>query len=123
MIFPILLIAIAIAINGQNFCDEEYGTNCPEESGWSVGSCLKQVDQSLLSEKCLEFIKLHDVCENDIKSHCAGNVYTGDLLPCLTEWTKPEIVSEDCKEAFPKKEVRTKKLSKEEKAKADKRRK
>lgn len=23
------------------------------------------------------------------RQYCNGNAYTGDLLPCLTEWTKP----------------------------------
>ena len=122
-LFAVLIACLGLFSNAQNYCDEEYGVHCPEESGWNVGSCLKKSDKSLLSAKCVEFINLHDSCEDDIKTHCAGNVYTGDLLPCLTEWTKPEVISEACKEAFPKKEERSKKLSKEEKAKADKRRK
>ncbi len=50
-------------------------------------------------------------------------VALGDLLPCLTEWTKPDVISAECVEQFPKKVTNDKaKLSKEQKKKADERR-
>ena len=48
---------------GQNLCDEFYGLNCPEESSWSVGTCLKQLDQESINKECLDFIQLHDTCK------------------------------------------------------------
>jgi hypothetical protein len=41
----------------------------------------------------------------------------------MTEWTKPDVINPKCVESFPKKAVKEKKtLSKEEKKKADDRR-
>jgi hypothetical protein len=55
-------------------------------------------------------------------SHCAGKEFTGDLLVCLTEWTKPELLTSECTAALPKKEVKEKVLSAKEKKKAAARR-
>ena len=60
----------------------------------------------------------------DLDLHCVDKAYTGDALPCMTEWTSPDLLSEICRGTLPpKKIVQKKKQSKEEKRKADKRRK
>jgi hypothetical protein len=84
---------------------------------------LKKVDSDL-SQGCKDYIALHDACREDIEKNCAEKEYSGDLFVCLSEWTKPEALSDACKAAFPKKEApKEKKLSKEEQARAEKRRK
>jgi hypothetical protein len=48
---------------------------------------------------------------------------SGDVLPCLTEWTKPDLLSAECVAKFPAKEQpKEKRNSKEDKKKADARR-
>lgn len=102
--------------------DDAYGQFCPEASGFEVGECLKK--QADLPEACTKYITINDVCKADIEAHCTGKEYTGDLIVCLSEWTKPDLISDACKEVLPKKEESKKKeLSAEEKKKAEKRRK
>ena len=105
-------------------CDSEYGEHCPTvEAGWAVETCLLKVKSSL-SKPCLEFIELQQTCKEDINKHCGGKEYTGDLLVCLTEWTKPENLSDVCRDKLPKKEEKAERtLSAAEKMKADRRRK
>ena len=119
----LVLLALLVALaRAQIPCDDAYGAHCPEEIGWPVGDCLKK--QSGLPQACTDFIAVSDACKADIDKHCLGKEYTGDLLPCLTEWTKPAELSPECLAVLPKKEVKQekKKLTKEEQAKADKRR-
>lgn len=121
-----LLFSLIPISLGQNLCDDNYGLYCPEESGWDVGNCLKKrINEDIITKECQSFISLHDACKDDIDLHCNGKEYTGDLLPCLTEWINPEIISEQCKELFPPKaEKKDKsKQTKEQKKKADARRK
>lgn len=122
--FSILLCLAAFVlglIRGQIPCDEAYGAHCPEEIGWPVGDCLKK--QAGLSSACNDFISLQDRCKADIDKFCIGKEYTGDLIPCLTEWTKPADLSAECVAALPSKEQKAEKvLTKEELARAAKRR-
>ena len=77
-----------------------------------------------LSKGCSDFIDLQSICKSDIEKNCNGKEYTGDLLVCLTEWTKPDSLTPACSEKLPKKEVKEeRKLSAAEKMKADRRRK
>lgn len=78
-LFVVLAIVISITV-AQIPCDDAYGANCPEASGYEVGECLKNVDQSSLSKDCLDFIALHESCRSDIDQHCTGKEYTGDAL-------------------------------------------
>merc|ERR1719453_697385 len=119
----LILVTVTIIpfISCQIPCDDEYGANCPEESGWAVGECLRKTE---VSAACSSFIEMHDACKDDIEKHCIGKEYTGDLLVCLSEWTKPADLSEGCLNVLPKKEEKKKReLTPEEKAKADARRK
>jgi hypothetical protein len=122
LVLVLSIISLAY-ISAQIPCDEAYGQHCPEASGYDVGVCLKKVDSNNLHKDCLDFIKWHDECRNDIDQHCVGKEYTGDALVCLAEWTKPDLISEQCKVALPKKEVKEKKMSDAEKKKAAERRK
>lgn len=117
------LLALLSSTIAQIPCDDAYGANCPEASGWEVGTCLKAVDQTALSAECVKYVNLHDSCRSDIESHCTGKEFTGDLLVCLTEWTKPDVLSAECKSALPSKEKKEKVLSDKEKKKAEARRK
>ena len=119
-LFPILAFLSFAA--GQIPCDEAYGTNCPEASGWEVSTCIKRLDQSTISADCINYVKLHDICKTDIDQHCTGKEFTGDLLVCLTEWTKPDVLSAECVAALPSKEKKSKVLSEKEKKKAEARR-
>jgi len=110
-----LLVTLAM---GQNYCDDAYGAHCPEESGWDVGTCLSKLDTSLQGEKCHDFITLHNVCRVEIDTHCEGKEYTGDVLPCLTEWTSADLISSECKALFP---VKPPKAEKRKKTKKEKR--
>ncbi len=94
-----------------------------QESGWGVGECLLKQKASL-SKACIDFIDLQSICKDDIEKNCNGKEYTGDLLVCLTEWTKPDSLSAACTDKLPKKEAKEeRKLSAAEKMKADRRRK
>ena len=120
-LFVLALIVLLVA-NAQIPCDDAYGTFCPEATGWGVGDCLL-AKQSELSFECKQYIDVQEKCKEDINTHCTGKEYTGDVFPCLTEWTKPDVLSAACLAALPKKEEKKeRKLSAEEKAKADKRR-
>jgi hypothetical protein len=118
----VALIAIALTVNAQIPCDEAYGQHCPEASGWEVSECLMKVE-SELSQDCKNYISMSETCKSDIDTHCAGKEFTGDALVCLSEWTKPELLSEHCLAALPKKETKQRTLSEAEKKKAAKRRK
>ena len=74
--------------------------NCPEESSWGVGDCLKKLDS--LPESCSAFIKLHDACKSEIETTCDGKEYTADVVPCLTEWNQITL-SDSCQSALPQK--------------------
>lgn len=121
-LFALCLGALALATTwAQIPCDEAYGAHCPEEIGWPVGDCLRK--QAGLPAECSKFIALQDTCKADIDKFCIGKEYTGDLVPCLTEWTKPADLSSECVAALPSKEPKAEKvLSKEELARAAKRR-
>lgn len=122
-----VFIAIVVCSYAQIPCDDAYGAYCPEESGYSVGDCLKRVaseDPSAVSKECIDYIGIHETCREDIDTHCSGKEYTGDLLACLSEWTKPDQLSSTCLTSLPKKKApKKRKLSATEKKKADKRRK
>lgn len=97
---------------------------CPEEAGWDVGACLKRTQDSTMTPDCLAYISLHDVCTEDINAKCAGMAYTGDLIACLTEWNKPESLTDSCRSALPEKApARERTMTQEEKKKAAARRK
>ena len=117
------VVVVFSVIRADLSCDTEYGEHCPSESGWGVGQCLlKQKDS--LSKACIDFIDLQSICKDDIEKNCNGKEYTGDLLVCLTEWTKPESLSAVCLDKIPKKAAKEeRKLSAAEKMKADRRRK
>jgi hypothetical protein len=118
----ISLLLVLLVVNGQIPCDDAYGAFCPEATGWGVGDCLL-AKQSELSAECKQYIDVQEKCKEDINTHCTGKEYTGDVFPCLTEWTKPDVLSPACLAALPKKEEKKeRKMSAEEKAKADKRR-
>ncbi len=76
----ILLLATIIALNAQIPCDDAYGQHCPEAAGLEVGTCLKKLDASTLSLAGLDYINMHDVCEEDLTKNCAGKEYTGDAV-------------------------------------------
>lgn len=121
----ILLVAVILlsAVNAQIPCDDAYGAYCPEEApGWKVGDILKTHKEDL-SPACLAYIEMSEICRSDIDEFCANKAYTGELVSCLTEWTKPEQLSEACLEALPKKvSKKDRGQTKEERAKANKRR-
>lgn len=71
----VALSGFCFLVTAQNPCDDVYGAYCPEEAGFSVGECLKKLTEpSAISEKCAEFINVHDQCKVEIESHCAGMV-------------------------------------------------
>lgn len=79
----ISIVSLLFFISGiaaQIPCDEAYGQHCPEASGYQVGECLKQIDQSLITSECANYINIHDNCKTDLEKYCAGNEYTGDAL-------------------------------------------
>ncbi|GMH73180.1 hypothetical protein TL16_g06116 [Triparma laevis f. inornata] len=65
-----------------------------------------------------------DACQPDIDTFCKGLEYTGEVMGCLTEWTKPTDLTEKCAATLPKKAEAPKKREKtpEEIEKAKKRR-
>jgi hypothetical protein len=58
-----------------------------------------------LSDGCKAFIKVNQVCGTEIQEHCSGDFFGGDLMTCLTEWTKPENLGEACTGALPQKKA------------------
>lgn len=118
----IIFCIIFSQVYAQIPCDDAYGEFCPEAQGWAVETCLKEHMEKLSSD-CINFINMSDTCKSDISKHCKDKQYTGDLLSCLTEWTKPEDLTDACKEALPKKASKKERgQTKEERAKANKRR-
>jgi len=116
----LVLLLAATKVFAQIPCDDAYGEHCPDKSGWEVGECLKG---KTISEACESFIAMQEACRVDIDTHCNGKEFTGDCLSCLNEWTKPELLSPACLAKMPPKVVKKeKKLSKEERKKADARR-
>jgi hypothetical protein len=118
LVLAFVLFCIAAA---QIPCDDTYGAHCPEHISWAVGDCVKNHEYS---DECGAFMAMSDTCHADIDKHCTGKEYTGELITCLTEHTKPEDLSEECIAALPKKEAKKekRKRTKEEVAKANKRR-
>ena len=121
--FRILLLILAVvSVSAQIPCDDVYGASCPEESGWKVGECIKEAGG--YSTACADFIIMSDTCRGDIEEHCKDMAYTGDLVSCLTEWTPLTKLSDECQAVIPSKKAPEKKknMTKEERAKANKRR-
>ena len=114
------------SVSGQIPCDDAYGAHCPAESGWAVGDCLRKVSGDLPAE-CVRFMDLQEeACRGDISKHCNGKEYTGEVISCLMEWTKPDALSADCAaalEAYRPKQQTERVKSNEEKKRADARRK
>lgn len=119
-IFSLILCS---SVDGLMPCDDAYGAYCPEESGWGVGVCLKK--QNDLSTECQAYIRTHDDCKAELEKHCGGQEYSGDAIMCLAEWTSQDLLSEKCKDSLPKKApaAEKRKLTDQEKKKADARRK
>lgn len=92
VIAAFFLFALVRSVNAQIPCDDAYGEYCPDKAGLDVGTCLKALGEDKLSPACKSYIELHDTCSADIEAHCLGKEYTGDLLVCLTEWTKPDLM-------------------------------
>ena len=109
--------------NAQIPCDEQYGEHCPSASSWGVGTCLSALGDDVLPADCKNFISVHEACRSDIDTHCTGKEYTSDLMVCLSEWTKPDSLSEECSAALPKKELKERVMTEKEKEKAAMRRK
>jgi hypothetical protein len=121
-LFVLLLFALLMAsVMGQIPCDDAYGEHCPEALGWAVGECMKIHDSSL-TDACKAYISLMETCKGDINEHCKDKEYTGDAISCLSEWTKPDLLSEGCKEALPKPATKKERgQTKEQRSKANKR--
>jgi hypothetical protein len=120
----LVLCLIFSAVVAQIPCDDAYAAHCPEEApGWNVGDCIKKnATPGDLSSECVAFMDMSETCRADIDTHCANKAYSGELISCLTEWTKPELLSEACKEALPKKQSRKDRgETKEQRARANKR--
>jgi hypothetical protein len=79
-LYALLIVSAACAAYAQIPCDDAYGQYCAEESGFAVGDCLKKQGLDSLSEGCINYIQLHDVCKDDINKHCPGKEYTGDAI-------------------------------------------
>lgn len=91
-IAAIIVFALLSLFEAQILCDDAYGEFCPDKAGLEVGTCLKALGEDKLSPACKSYIDLHDACSSDIEAHCLGKEYTGNLLVCLTEWTKPDLM-------------------------------
>jgi len=110
-----------ISVMGQIPCDDAYGEFCPEAVGWGVGDCIRSHESSL-SDACKGYISLMETCKEDLDTHCKDKAYTGDAISCLSEWTKPELLSGACKDALPKPDTKKERgQTKEQRAKANKR--
>jgi len=117
----LLFTVVLVGVIAQIPCDDAYGEFCPEALGWGVGDCLSAQDASL-SDACKAYISLMETCREDIDTHCKDKAYTGDAVSCLSEWTKPELLSGACKDALPKPATKTDRgQTKEQRAKANKR--
>ncbi|GMI40468.1 hypothetical protein TeGR_g10818 [Tetraparma gracilis] len=120
----LLLLPFAAA---QIPCDDEYGRSCPSHSPDTVGSCLSALPPSSLSAACLSYMSTMSSCAPDLSSLCAprdAGAFTGEALSCLTEWTKPDQLSAECKGALPgpKEEGKPREKSEAEERKAKRRR-
>merc|ERR1712156_135189 len=51
------------------------------------------------------FIKINEACSSDIETHCSSMFFHGDTMICLTQWTRPDVLSPGCATALPKKEA------------------
>lgn len=123
MLSFIVFIIFLSHVSSQIPCDDAYGSHCADKSGWEAFQCVKSVPT--LSNECLQFLGVHDACKEEIDANCKGNEFTGDLLPCLSEWTSPSLLGLSCKGVLPKKKDEKKdkkKLTKEEEKKANERR-
>merc|ERR1719343_1478624 len=108
--------------NALSSCDNEAGQVCPTHSGKEIGACLMDPKQHVLTDidgnprelepgekpmelsaDCKAFIKINDLCSTEIEEHCPGMFFHGDTMICLTQWTKPDVLSKACSEALPKK--------------------
>lgn len=69
------LFSLAVA---QLPCDEVHASLCPEYSGLEALECLK--NQPDLTPDCSSYISLHEICKDDINSHCTGLEFSGDLI-------------------------------------------
>eukprot|EP00518_Triparma_eleuthera_P002117 CAMPEP_0182465516 /NCGR_PEP_ID=MMETSP1319-20130603/9925_1 /TAXON_ID=172717 /ORGANISM="Bolidomonas pacifica, Strain RCC208" /LENGTH=163 /DNA_ID=CAMNT_0024665289 /DNA_START=72 /DNA_END=560 /DNA_ORIENTATION=- len=105
-------------------CDSEYGEYCPEMSSYAVGTCIREKAGSGLSAQCAEYLDVMNACQADIDTFCNGLEFTGEVMGCLTQWTKPADLSAACAAALPEPPAAKKprEKSEEEKKKAARRR-
>ena len=89
----------SLSSSGELTCDDQVGEHCPESSSWSVGDCLKAVPSySSFPQTCQSYVSVLDACRSDVDARCVGKEYTGEVMQCLTAWTKPEDLSPACAE-------------------------
>ena len=95
------------AVSAALSCDDEYMSLCPESmpSAESLGACLKENAVDLTSD-CTTWLALQEACATDLDTGaCAGYAWNGmDAGPCLTDWKRPDELSEACQAALPAKE-------------------
>ena len=103
VVFGLLLLA---SESGAHPCDAEGAAACPFDGGKALGACLKDKSQhevvTELSSDCEAFLKLHDVCaENLASGTCTGTHYTDDAMLCLGQWMKRTELTAECAALVP----------------------
>merc|ERR1740130_2376178 len=97
-------VVLALVFVGHSHpCDSEHGTHCPAEGLDTLGGCLSS-HSSELSADCKEWVGLHEACSKDLDTFCSGMAYTNDAHLCITQWTQPHDLSDECKAALPAEE-------------------
>ena len=86
----------------EAFCLGEDADMSPE----GIGACLKAKGDGL-SARCATFLKVEQLCAADLAAGgvCGAAAADGEAMPCLMERTKPEALSEGCRDALPKEEL------------------
>jgi len=93
-------LLLAVGALADHPCVNEVASACPDRPGSDVAACLKDSSEhdsaTEISSECTDFIALNKACAADIEAKCDGALFSDDTIPCLTQWTEKEDLSERC---------------------------
>jgi len=97
-------LLLAVGAFAEHPCINEVASACPDRPGADVASCLKDPSEhdspTEISSECTDFMALNKACADDIEKKCDGGFFSDDTIPCLTQWTEKEDLSERCQKVL-----------------------
>ncbi|KAL1528613.1 hypothetical protein AB1Y20_009951 [Prymnesium parvum] len=97
-------------------CESDTDAHCVGEgadlSNEGINACLQALGAKR-SERCTSYLRVITACSSDLEGEgvCASAAMDGESIPCLVQRVKPEQLSESCRTALPKDELKGERLA------------